>query len=251
MKIAVLEAGEMGSMLRCAVRTGWPRHRAGRYGASSVQRINAEGVTVVRGDEETNTRLLATSDPTTVGLVDVAIFYVKCCHTKSAAEFARPLVGWDSVASLQNGWGNDNVLAATFPADQLVVEVAYNGGPRRRPPALSGGIDQSGDVCVGEELTMRLSNPFRWDRQEPLDQQRVSDGAAPCSGNSARMAVRQHTATAPLSARGAWPSSPPSVTSLTPRSRAPRSASRFPDPAARHLPGSPVVLPSRPIPRPP
>jgi len=129
MKIAVVGAGAMGSIFGARFTQAGHDTVLVDVAAPLVERINAEGVTVVRGDEETTTRLPATSDPTTVGQVDLAVFCVKCYHTESAAELARPLVGPDTVvASLQNGWGNGDILAATFPADQLVVGVTYNSG---------------------------------------------------------------------------------------------------------------------------
>ena len=94
-----------------------------------VDKINADGVTVVRGEEETTTRVPATRDPASAGPADLVVFFVKCYHTASAADAARPLVGPDTVvASLQNGWGNGDVLASVFDPGQVVVGVTYNSG---------------------------------------------------------------------------------------------------------------------------
>jgi 2-dehydropantoate 2-reductase len=129
MKIAVVGAGAMGSIF------GTRFARAGHdtvlieVAPALVERINAEGITIVRGDEETHTRVPATGDPASVGPVDIVAFCVKCYHTASAALLARPLVGPQTVvASLQNGWGNGDVLAETFPPEQIVVGVTYNSG---------------------------------------------------------------------------------------------------------------------------
>jgi 2-dehydropantoate 2-reductase len=97
--------------------------------APLVEKIDADGVAVVRGEEETVTRVPATTDPASVGEVDAVVFFVKCYQTASAAESARPLVGPGTVvASLQNGWGNGDVLAAVYPPGQIVVGVTYNSG---------------------------------------------------------------------------------------------------------------------------
>jgi 2-dehydropantoate 2-reductase len=94
-----------------------------------VEKLNADGVTIVRGDDRTTTSVTATTDPGSVGPVDAVVFFVKCYHTASATELARPLVGAETVvASLQNGWGNGDVLAAAFPPEQVVVGVTYNSG---------------------------------------------------------------------------------------------------------------------------
>jgi 2-dehydropantoate 2-reductase len=155
MKIAVVGAGAMGSIF------GARFHQAGHetvlvdVAQSLVDTINAEGVAVVRGDDETVTRVPATTEPETVGPVDIVVFFTKCYHTSAAAESARPLVGPDTViASLQNGWGNGDVLAAAYPPGQVVVGVTYNSGLLQGPgrvlhpaeqPTLVGSFSDGGD----------------------------------------------------------------------------------------------------------
>jgi 2-dehydropantoate 2-reductase len=108
-----------------------------------VDRINAEGVTIVRGEESNVTPVRAVTDPSVIGPVDVAVFFVKCYHTASAAELARPLVGPDTtVASLQNGWGNGDILAAVYPGAQIVVGVTYNSGLVVEPGVVMHPADQ-------------------------------------------------------------------------------------------------------------
>ena len=97
----------------------------------------------------------ATTEPETVGPVDIVVFFTKCYHTSAAAESARPLVGPDTViASLQNGWGNGDVLAAAYPPGQVVVGVTYNSGLLQGPgrvlhpaeqPTLVGSFSDGGD----------------------------------------------------------------------------------------------------------
>lgn len=155
MKLAVVGAGAMGSIF------GARFHQAGHETVlvdvvqPLVDAINADGVTVVRGDDETVTRVPATTDPASVGPVDIVIFFTKCYHTASAAEGARPLVGPDTVvASLQNGWGNGDVLAAAYPPEQVVLGVTYNSGLLQGPgrvlhpaeqPTLVGSFSDAGD----------------------------------------------------------------------------------------------------------
>jgi 2-dehydropantoate 2-reductase len=143
-----------------------------------VDTINENGVTVVRGDDETVTRVPATADPASVGPVDVVVFFTKCYHTASAAEGARPLVGPDTVvASLQNGWGNGDVLAAAYPPEQVVVGVTYNSGLVQAPgrvvhpaeqPTLVGSFEDGGDGAAklaealeSAGLTATVASPVR------------------------------------------------------------------------------------------
>jgi 2-dehydropantoate 2-reductase len=94
-----------------------------------VAKLRGEGVTVVRGKTERTVPVSATNNPAEVGPVDVALFFVKGYHTEAAARFAEPLVGpGTTVASLQNGWGNGDVLAAAFGPDRLVIGVTYHSG---------------------------------------------------------------------------------------------------------------------------
>jgi 2-dehydropantoate 2-reductase len=129
-KIAVVGAGAMGSIF------GARFHDAGHetvlvdVSKPLVDKINADGVTIVPKDGgERTVRLPATTDPASVGPADLVVFFVKCYHTAAAAESARPLVGPETVvASLQNGWGNGDVLASVFPPQQVVIGVTYNSG---------------------------------------------------------------------------------------------------------------------------
>jgi 2-dehydropantoate 2-reductase len=129
MKIAVVGAGAMGSIFGARFEQAGHETILVDVVEALVERINDVGVTIVRGDQETTTPLRATTDPSSVGAADVVVFFTKCYHTASAAELAQPLVGDDTVvASLQNGWGNGDVLAAAFPPEQIAIGVTYNSG---------------------------------------------------------------------------------------------------------------------------
>src|SRR6476620_635315 len=143
MRIAVVGAGAMGSIFGAALARGGDEVALVDVAEPLVEKVNADGVTVVRGEERTITPVPATSDPSSVGKVDAVVFFVKCYHTASAAELARPLVGPETVvASLQNGWGNGDVLAAAFPPEQVVVGVTYNSGLVVEPGVVMHPADQ-------------------------------------------------------------------------------------------------------------
>lgn len=134
MRIAVVGAGAMGSIFGARFTQAGHDTVLVDVAAPLVEKINADGVTIVRGEEETTTHVPATTDPASVGHVDAVVFFVKCYHTAVAAEMTRPLVGPHTVvASLQNGWGNGDVLASIFPAEQIVVGVTYNSGLIQAP----------------------------------------------------------------------------------------------------------------------
>jgi 2-dehydropantoate 2-reductase len=83
---------------------------------------------VLQNSDGTETaRPQATTRPEDLGPCDVVFFFVKAHHTASAAQLARPIVGSSTtVVSLQNGWGNADVLADTYPPDRIVMGVTYH-----------------------------------------------------------------------------------------------------------------------------
>ena len=167
MRIVVVGAGAMGSIF--GARFAQANHEVVLLDVVEplVDRINADGVTIVRDEAETTTRVQATTDPSSVGVADLIIFFTKCYHTASAAERAQPLVGPDTVvASLQNGWGNGDVLAATYPADRITLGVTYNSGLVLEPGRVVHPSDQhtivgsftDGDTAGAQRLAQALGD---------------------------------------------------------------------------------------------
>ncbi|REE86201.1 2-dehydropantoate 2-reductase [Paenibacillus taihuensis] len=125
--IAIVGAGAMGGML--AARLTAAKHDVTLIDVSEalVARINENGLIVdgKEGSEQVNVR--AASNPSVIGAADTVFFFVKAQHTDGAAKLAAPLVGPDTtVVSLQNGWGNADVLSSHFPLEQIVVGVTYH-----------------------------------------------------------------------------------------------------------------------------
>jgi len=99
-----------------------------------VERINRQGLTIERGGVERTLSIPATLEPADVGICDAVVFFVKCYHSVAAATLASSLVGpKTTVATLQNGWGNGDVLARHFPAEQIVIGVTYHSGTLAGP----------------------------------------------------------------------------------------------------------------------
>ena len=129
MRVAVVGAGAMGAILGAALADAGAEPTLIDVSGPLVDRIRADGIEVRRNGDSRVLPLPATTDPGEIGIADVVIFFVKCYHTAAAADAARPLVGPETtVVSLQNGWGNGDVLAERFGADRLVVGVTYNSG---------------------------------------------------------------------------------------------------------------------------
>jgi 2-dehydropantoate 2-reductase len=129
-KIAVVGSGAMGSIFGASFSEAGHETVLVDVAAPLVEKVRADGVTIVGKDGgERTVHVPATTNPTEVGPCDLVVFFVKCYHTASAAETARPLVGDNTVvASLQNGWGNGDVLASAYDPSRVAVGVTYNSG---------------------------------------------------------------------------------------------------------------------------
>jgi 2-dehydropantoate 2-reductase len=130
MKIAVVGAGAMGSIVGAGFAEAGHDTVLVDVVKPLVDTINADGIIVRdKAGEERTTRVPATTDPAKIGPVDIVVVFVKCYHTDAAARAGAPLVGNGTVvASLQNGWGNEEVLAQHFGPDRVVAGVTYNSG---------------------------------------------------------------------------------------------------------------------------
>lgn len=95
--------------------------------AALVDHVTEHGLEIRSGDSTVIGRPKATTDPASVGPVDVVVLFVKAQHTRSAAESVKRLRGEHTVVlSLQNGWGNADTLSEVLGTDRLVFGVTYH-----------------------------------------------------------------------------------------------------------------------------
>ncbi|HLI59048.1 MAG TPA: 2-dehydropantoate 2-reductase [Solirubrobacteraceae bacterium] len=132
--IAIVGAGAMGGVFGALLAESGADVTLLDPDARLVDAVNARGVTLLESGGERNVRIAATTDPGSLREPSVAIFFVKCHHTKAAAESVRPALGPDAtVVSLQNGWGNADVLAGLFGVERLVLGVTYTSATTVEP----------------------------------------------------------------------------------------------------------------------
>jgi len=137
-KLAVVGAGAMGCIFGAALAEAGGDVTVLDVARPLVDRINDAGVTIVQADVERTVRVPATWDPSSIGHVDAAIVFVKCYQTASAAELMDPLIRDRSVvASLQNGWGNEAILADAFGDERVLAGVTYHSGTTLEPARVS------------------------------------------------------------------------------------------------------------------
>jgi 2-dehydropantoate 2-reductase len=129
MRVAIVGAGAMGGIVGATLAEGGAEVTLVDVSTAVVERITEHGLTIERGGVERTLSLPATDKPSRVGPVDLVVLFVKCYHSEAAAVFAAPLVGPSTtIATLQNGWGNGDVLATHFPAERIVIGVTYHSG---------------------------------------------------------------------------------------------------------------------------
>jgi hypothetical protein len=101
-------------------------------------------------DEEFTVAAPATDDPAEVGPVDVVLFTVKSYDTETATALLPPLLhDATAVVSLQNGIGNEDVLAERIGRDHVVGGVAYIFGHVVEPGVVAQ-VDGPRSIVFGE-----------------------------------------------------------------------------------------------------
>jgi 2-dehydropantoate 2-reductase len=96
----------------------------------AVEAINAGGIVIEQKDGTVATvPVKATTDPASVGPVDLILNFVKCYHTEAAINSAKPMLGPDTaILTLQNGWGNADRIAAIVGRERVMVGLTYASG---------------------------------------------------------------------------------------------------------------------------
>lgn len=93
-----------------------------------VQALNEEGLVISTPDgSERTIDVTATTDPTAIESVDLAMIFVKSIHTESAVEDAAPILDGADVLTVQNGLGNAEVIGEYVSKDQIIGGVTSQG----------------------------------------------------------------------------------------------------------------------------
>jgi 2-dehydropantoate 2-reductase len=126
----------------------------------AVDFINKNGAKITDKNNETETipAVNATCDTTSIGKVDLAIGFTKCYSTEAAVKNALPCFSsTTTILSLQNGWGNYDVISGIVDPEQIIVGVNYVSGTTLgpghakqvgNPVAFIGRVNQKADEKV-------------------------------------------------------------------------------------------------------
>lgn len=134
-----------GAGFEVAVLGSWP---------AGLAALRGRGVTLFEADGSSKREpVRAESDPAEVGEVDRALVLVKAHRTERAAAQLSAILKTDGVAlTLQNGLGNQAVLARTLGPDRVARGVTTLGAFVRAP----GEVQAAGDGTLTLEAHPRL-----------------------------------------------------------------------------------------------
>lgn len=122
MKIAMIGSGAAGSVFAAYLRKGGAElYLVDRYQAH-MDAIAQNGLTFVTpAGEEVLTGFHTAPTAENIGVMDVVILMVKATQTDAVMPTVQPCIGPETVlVSLQNGLGNDEILAKYLPEDRII-----------------------------------------------------------------------------------------------------------------------------------
>ncbi|WP_376795794.1 ketopantoate reductase family protein [Thermogemmatispora sp.] len=171
MKIAVIGGGAMGSVWAVFLSRAGHQVTVVDVAPPVVEAIRAQGLKLLRAPLadaplEVEARPGAATTGAGLGRAEVVFFFVKAHHMPGAIELARPLISEETtVVSLQNGWGNADLLAAHFRPEQLVVGVTYHSATVLAPgvvahpgtgPSIVGPYLVAGSLARAQQIARLL-----------------------------------------------------------------------------------------------
>ena len=147
MKIAVVGCGAVGSYYGSKLcRDGQEVHFLLR---SDFEAVRRHGVAVRSREGDFNVRPKCASAPEQIGVSDLVLVALKTTANDQLARLLPPLVGpGTAVLTLQNGLGNEEKLAALFPAGQIMGGLCFVC-LNRVEPGVVHHIDH-GRIVLGE-----------------------------------------------------------------------------------------------------
>ena len=166
MRVCVVGCGAVGSLFAAALaRAGDVEVWAYDLAAAHVGAINERGLTLTGAGEVHATGIRATTDAAEIPACDFGIVATKAMHTEAAITATAHAFTEGAVASVQNGVGNEETIAAhvervirgtTFPAGKIlepgVVQWDVKGdttfGPFEPKPAAAAEIERLADACT-------------------------------------------------------------------------------------------------------
>lgn len=150
MKIAMLGSGSLGSTFGGVLTEAGLDVVLVNPLTDHHQAMIDRGLTLIENGQERLVKVRAVVDPADVGAVDLIIVLVKSNFTRAAIEGAHSLIGENTIAmSLQNGLGNEEVLAEYLGKGKVLSGKTYVGGVMTEPGRVKIGV-QGKKTFIGE-----------------------------------------------------------------------------------------------------
>ncbi len=159
-RICILGAGSLGSVMGGALAAAGHDVCLVTRNEAHVAAVTRDGLLMRQGGEEKVVRLAARTSATGLPPVDLVIVLVKSLDTVGAIEAAQGVIGPDTLLlSLQNGMGQEDLLAELCGAHRVIAGKTYVGGLLTHPGVVTAGY--KGKETIIGELDSSLSPRIR------------------------------------------------------------------------------------------
>lgn len=150
MKICILGAGALGCALGGALTEAGNEVWLINRNADQVDAMNSRGLTLREGGVDRTVAVHAATTAQPAGVVDLVVVLVKSFHTQQAMQAATSLIGPNTlVLSLQNGLGQEDILADIVGRERVLAGKTYAGGSQLGVGHVNIGI-KGKDTHIGE-----------------------------------------------------------------------------------------------------
>ena len=166
MKIGFLGCGAMGSIYAGNLTKA---HEVYIFDAMPAvcEAVNTTGITIDEPDGSTKVYhpVIATTDPSTIGEMDIMIVFVKYLFLESALEKCKTMIGPNTIVlSLQNGIGNYDEIAKVVPEKQICCGTTAHGATNLGPGHsrhTGVGPTNVGTIKGGHESAEKVAEALR------------------------------------------------------------------------------------------
>jgi len=162
MNIAIIGSGAMGSLYGGRLAAAGETVMLYDIFAEHVHTVNEVGLIIqdAATGEETLVQPRATTDPVEAAGYDVYIMFVKSTATESAGRRFEKIAGPDSiVVTLQNGYGNEEILRNIFGAHRTAAGVTSQGATFLDPGKIRHAGKGPTHLCMSDRNNGKLQ-PF-------------------------------------------------------------------------------------------
>lgn len=162
MKISIIGAGAMGSLFGGYLSNAGNDVILYDVNKEHVEKINKDGLTIeeLSNNEKKKIKVRATTKPQKTMGSDVFIIFVKSTVTKKAAESFKEYANDNTIfVTLQNGYGNEDILKNIFGSANTAAGVTSQGATFAGPGYIKHAGNGSTYISMSDKNNQKLS-PF-------------------------------------------------------------------------------------------